>query len=334
MVSVRTRAIAFAPLLTLTLLTGAAAFAGYRTDHSIDSAQKPPGASSAGTPTPSPTASPYVPIDPSRAVPPPVPTFVPVTLSKARSSWDHALDKLIASGSGKYSWGVYYGSRTVPIQSESGVFDLNPLRSRFDRTLGDPDDDPVVLHMRSLGSTAYLRVEDWGRWDGCWLPLTSNDVERATGVKIAQSVPLPATVLAISDATPSSTRGFWFGAPYREYTAELGAGEALQFLGVSPRVFAKQIDRLREVLVPVTVSIDAAGRMHGGGARGSEVASAIEDAHVKLSKKLLEGLPSIRASFAFRDPGSAVSVSAPPPSLLLPRNATRRDTCKSGGPHA
>ena len=328
------RVVALAPLLALTILTAGAGVLGYRTSQDSEGSEPPVSAAptAPAQPTSSPSPTPFVKETPSPV--PPVPTFGPATLAEARQAWDHALDKLIAAGSGKYSWAVYAGASTEPFESENGAFDLSPLRSRSDRQVSGPHGDPVTVHVRRFGATIYMRFEDWGRWDGCWLPVTSEDVERATGVRSSGVLPLPVGVLAIADASPSLTRGFWFGSPYREYTSELRATEALPFLGVSPSNFVDQVDRLDHVMVPITVSIDAAGRMHGGGARGTEVAKAISDAHVKLSRKLREGLPVLRASFAFREPGSAVSVDVPPPSLLLPRRASRSDSCKGGGPHA
>jgi hypothetical protein len=329
--SVRTRGVALAPLVLLTVLTVAAGETGYHASQDSPGATEPV---AVAAPTSSPSASPTPWINQTPGPIPPVPTFAPATLTEARYAWAHGLDKLIAAGSGKYSWAVYVGSSTEPLQSENGAFDLDPLRSRFDRRTAGPDGDPVTMHVRRIGTTTYMRFDDWGQWDGCWLSVTNADVERATGVETSRAVPLPASVLAIGDATPTVARGFWFGTPYREYSSKLPASEALQFLGVSAKVYLHQIDRLNKVMVPITVSLDDAGRMHGGGARGSEIAKALKAAHVKLSRNLLEALPSVRASFAFREPGSAVSVQTPPPALLLPHNPTRSDTCKGGGPHA
>lgn len=332
MASVLRRVVAFAPLLSLAVVTAAAGTVGYREGQHRGPSATPGRATPLAAPTESPSATPFIKDKPSRV--PPVPTFAPVALSEAKDAWDHGLDKLIAAGSGKYSWAVYVGSSSDPLQSENGAFDLDPLRSRFDRTIADPSGDAITVHVRRLGTTTFMRFDDWGRWEGCWLSVTNQDVERATGVETGHALPLPASVLAIGDAAPSMTRGFWFGAPYREYTAELSAAEALQFLGISPKVYLKQLDRLRNVKVPITVSLDAQGRMHGGGARGNEVAKAIKEARIKLSSSLLAGLPSLRASLEFRDPGSPVTVDTPPPSSMLPQRPTRRDTCEHGGPHA
>lgn len=332
MASVLQRIVAFTPVVSLAVLAAAAGTVGYRQGQHHGPTAATQTTVPSASPSASPSATPFIKDKPSPV--PPVPTFAPVTLAGAKDAWDHGLDKLIAAGSGKYSWAVYMESSKEPLQSENGAFDLDPLRSRFDRTIDAPGEDTFTMHVRRIGTTTYLQFEDWGRWDGCWLSMTNEDVERATGVEFSNSVPLPASVLAIGDATPSMTRGFWFGAPYREYTSHLSAAEALQFLGISPKVFIKQLDRLRQVQVPITVSLDAKGRMHGGGARGSEVAKAIKNAGVKLSSQLLEGLPEIRASFAFRDPGAPVSVDPPRADSLLPPRPTKSDTCKHGGPHA
>jgi hypothetical protein len=331
MLSVRARIVAFAPLVVLTLLTATAAVAGYRVGDGS------PASAAAGEPsgpvqtTSPPDPSPYTPLP---NIAPPLPTVAGASVGQARESWGHALDKLLDAGSGKYSWAVYLGADPKPLQSESGGFDLDPLQTSFDRTLAFGNGRTAVMHMRRIGTATYMQLDHWGSWTGCWLQITNEQLEQQTGVEFSASLPLPVGVLAITDSLITNPNGSWFGPPYREYSAEVSAAEALQFLGISGVVLKNQLTRLVEIEVPITISLDVDGRLHGGGARGSQVAAAIAKAAPNLLKKMVANLPELRAAFAVTGLGSQVSVPRPPPRSILPPDAGRNDTCAARGPRA
>ena len=334
MASVLRRVVAFTPVVTVTLLAAGAGFLGYQ---STDDAS--PGAhdrTSVSSPTPTelpsstPTVYPYK----------PVPSVVPLRAGTAASgadatrTWDRAIDKLIHVASARYSWAVYYGADPEPLQSESGGFDLDPLQSTINRTIPDGKGKKLVVHVRRFGSATYMQFDHWGNWDGCWLRVTNAEIERQTGVDMSRAVPLPVGILAITDATITKPSGFWFGAPFREFAAEVNAAEALQFLGISGRIIQKHLDQLFAIKVPITVSLDASGQIHGGGARGSEVAAAIKKAAPGMLKDLVSGLPGVTGAFAVKGLGAPVSVPTPPERSILPPNAKRKDSCAAGGPRA
>lgn len=159
-------------------------------------------------------------------------------------------------------------------------------------------------------------------------------MERATGVDFSDSVPLPVAVLAIADARITTPSGFWFGAPYREFGGVVNAAAALQFLGVSPKIVQKGLTRLVKIDVPITVSLDEAGRLHGGGVRGAEVAESLIRAAPSLLVSLVKHLPRYSAAFSVKGLGTPVSVPAPPEKSILPPNPSRNNTCAAQGPRA
>jgi hypothetical protein len=334
MVSVRARLAAFTPLVVLTLLTAAAGVAGYRTG---DTAADPePAVTAAPTPTPTPTSTPtpipYVPVAPFSAL---QPVGAGGSVTAAQRSWDHAIHNLVNVASARYSWAVYFGADPEPIQRESGGFDLDPLQSRFDRSIRYSDGTEQLVHVRRFsGGTSYMQLAHWGSWTGCWLRVTDELITRQTGVEFHSSLPLPVGVLAVTDADIRKPTGFWFGAPYREYGAEVNAAEALQFLGVSGFVIQKNLTRLSRIEVPITISLDRDGRLHGGGVRGVEVAAAMTKAAPRLLKHIVEDLPYYRGAFALKGLGLPVSVPLPPPASILPAGAGRHDTCAARGPRA
>jgi len=333
MASVLRRVVAFTPVVTVTLLAVGAGVVGYRSSDGSPPAEDRPAATSSGptdSPTSSPTAYPYV----------PVPRVTPLHAGTAASgaeatrTWNRAIDKLIHAASARYSWAVYYGADPEPLQSESGGFDLDPLQSNFNRTVTLGNGKTQVVHVRRIGSTTYMQLDHWGGWSGCWLRVTNAQIESQTGVDLSRSLPLPVGILAVTDATITKPSAFWFGAPYRELAAEVNAAEALQFLGISGTVLRKHLDQLLAIKVPITVSLDASGQIHGGGARGTEVAAAIKKAAPGLIKDVVSQLPRVTGAFAVKGLGVPVAVPTPPQKTILPQDATRKDSCEAGDPRA
>ncbi len=331
MISVRTRLIAFAPLVSLTLLTAAAAVGGYRTSG------EPPAVAPAAASRTAPTATPAPDFGPSAPLPnlyPLLPDRAPANLGTARRAWDGAFDDLVDASSGTYSWTVYAGPRQQTFQSETGSFNLDPFQSRFDRTIPAGGGTSQVLHVRRLDGTAYVQFEDWGPWTGCWLRVTPEQYERLTGEDAGEFIPLPDSVLVISEAEMTGSTGLWFGPPFREYNATVSAAAALVFFGFNGKVIRDEVDRLLTIQVPITISLNSGGQLHGGGAHGGQVAAAISKSAPGLIEEALDLLRDARASFSLTGTGAPVSVPAPLPQSLLPFDADKDDTCAAKAPRA
>ena len=333
MATVLRRVVAFTPVVTVTLLAVGAGIVGSRSGDDALPQARPPASSTpvpTSTPTSTPAPHPFVPVG---HVAPPAQSRPAASTRVAAGSWSRGIDKLIHVASARYSWAVYYGADPEPLQSESGGFDLDPLQSNFDRTLYF-DGKKHVVHVRRFGETTYMQFDHWGNWAGCWLRVTNDMVRRQTGVDLRRSLPLPVSVLAVTDAKITKPGGFWFGAPFHEYAGEVSAAEGLAFLGISGTVIHKDLDRLLAIKVPITVSLDASGQIHGGGARGAEVATAIRAAAPGLLKSMVSELSRVNAAFTLRGLGAPVAVPRPSPRAILPFNASRKDSCAAGGPRA
>jgi hypothetical protein len=269
------------------------------------------------SPTPSPTVS------PSRA---------PVTRRQARHAWDAALLRLGRARTGQYSWALYVDGASDPLSRESGAYSIDPMKSAFERTFSNPSPGPgeraeYVAKLRRIAGVTYMQMEDWGSWNGCWLKMTSDLIEDQTSIDVSGGPDLPVGVAVMADSTVVRPSGSWFGDPYVEYTAQVTAVEALQFLGVSARQFPRRLDDLASVKAPMVVTIGVDDRPYGGAVRGADVAAAIRHAGVHLGADLRRYLPSLSASIVLRAYERPVTIAVPSPARILPADAVKTDTC-------
>jgi hypothetical protein len=266
------------------------------------------------------------------------PTKAPVTLRQARREWHDAVYSTARELSGKYAWSAWVEGEHDPVLRETGSFGLDPMRTAFERvmrapsTAADPVPREVTLRMRRRGDETYMQMADWGSWDGCWLHVTDDLVARSTGLDLGDSLPLPISVLVTLDSRVTDvTADPWFGDPYEEYSADVSAIEAIQFLGVSAKVLVSRQRALSRVRVPIVVAI-LTGRVKGAAARGPAVLAALRDAHVRIGARLRSFLPRVSAAVDFSNLGWGAEVHLPAARFVLPDGATRNRTCPAKTP--
>lgn len=245
----------------------------------------------------------------------------------AAKAWADARHGLMTAGSGRYVSRVLASGLTKPVTQESGSFDLAPGSSTSERTFAGVDEKTsrarqytVRIRQTAAGGN-FLQLSDWGTWDGCWLPMTAADLERQTGVIVADAARLPSGLRVLLDARVG--RGGTGDGP----SAEAGAVEVLQFLGVSAAALSGATDDLAKVTVPVVLGIADDGRAAGVTASGVDVVHALARAGVPISAALGDYVGKAQAELALSDLGTAVTVAAPRRATLLPAHPRKKQTC-------
>lgn len=242
----------------------------------------------------------------------------------AARAWADARERLVTAGSGRYDARVLASGLTKPVTQESGTFTLDPDSSASRRTFAGVDQETsearryVVRVRQTADGGNYLQLADWGTWDGCWLPMTAADLERQTGVEVADAPRLPPGLRVLLDATVD---------PDASGVSEAGAVEVLQFLGVSAAALSGATADLKKVKVPVVLGIGDDGGAAGVSASGLDVLHALAREGVPLSDKLSDYVSKAEAELALSDLGKPVTVAAPRPALRLPANARPKQTC-------
>jgi len=240
----------------------------------------------------------------------------------------------------RYSWGAWVGDDEDPLLSENGVFGLDPTRTAFERVIRDPTAQggdgrtEYTVRVRRRDDETYMQMADWGSWDGRWLHVTADMVSEATGLDLSDSVALPAAVAVALDSTVTRpTAEAWFGDPYVEYTAEVPAIEALQFLGVSPAALVADRERLAHARAPIQVAM-LSGRIKGAAARGQQVVAALRRAHVRIDRRLRTYVSGVSASVSLSNLGKGAVVRLPEARRVLPDGATKNRTCPAMTPES
>jgi hypothetical protein len=321
------RALAFAPLTVLTVLAVLAA--GFALRDSGDADRE-----SVGRPAAEATADPAPSVAPSPAEEP----QPAVSLKQARRQWDKAMVDSVLEGTGRYEWAVTAMGRTFT--EEVGIFGFDPMRTSLRRTISNLDPEPgqpreLVINVIRRDKSTYMQMAGWGPWDGCWLRMSADmapeggisDVEGEMLDALSETPEIPSSISVALNSTVSSTRADHYPAPYVEYTAQVSLGEALAFLGVNYRILFPERDALLKARAPIVVAIGIDDRPYAVFADGARIGDALRRSGIKLDGPIFSFLDIVTAEVRFTDLGLDVEVRAPAEDLLLPRGATRDDTC-------
>jgi hypothetical protein len=249
--------------------------------------------------------------------------------ASAASRLSDAQDELVQAGIGRYQATVESSGLARPVIVELTDYDLKSEAFSSERVLANPeagagDPETFVMNIRMTSDRGmFMRMHDWGTWDGCWLPFRPKDIENVTGFDVSTGPGMPATVAAVLAARAS-------GRQSEEDTivASVPGLTGLQLLGISPAKLAKlgsgtEIDG---VDVPISIGLSDR-RIATAAADGSEIYDTLVEADVSLGDQIGPYLRSVTAHVDF-SVVAMVEIVVPEPELLLPRNAKPSDTCR------
>ena len=246
----------------------------------------------------------------------------------AAQAWTEARGRLTTAGSAGYDARVAADGLSMPVSQESGTFTLAPESSQSRRTFSGIDEATskprqyVVRVRQTAAGQNFLQLDDWGTWEGCWLPMDPAALEAQTGVEVAGAPRLPTGVRVLMDASVRRNSG-----SASEPVAEASAVSVLQFLGVSAAALSDVDKGLGTARVPVVLGVDGDGDPAGVSANGLEVLHALAEAGVALPSNLSDYVGKARAELALRDLGTARPAAAPRVTLRLPAHPAKRATC-------
>lgn len=283
--------------------------------------------------------------DPTASVGTPTPTTIDepqtqVSLKEARRRWDDAMIASILEGTGRYRWTSHFRGFADPFMEESGVFGFDPMRTSFTRVItnlepGPGDRTEFVVRMIRRDHQTYMQMEDWGRWEGCWLRLGADGLgdevsadQRAILAQLEQSPEIPTPIAVPLNSTVSKTSADHFPSPYIEYTSVVSLYEALAFLGLNGRILQAERSALLEAKAPITVAIGVDDRPYGAAASGEEIAAALDRSTIDLGgSEIRDFIGMMSSELTFSDLGSDAAVQRPRGDDILPPNATQQTTC-------
>lgn len=249
--------------------------------------------------------------------------------STIESRLDKAQDELRDEGHGRYQATVTAAGLGRPLFDELSDFDLDSETYSAQRIVANPgaqkgDPETYVIDFRmTKDHRMYMKMHDWGSWDGCWLQFRPKDLEKFAGIDVSTVPGMPVSVVAVLAAHMSGA-----AADGARIAATVPAGTALQLLGINPTKYEELGvgSGVDDVDVPIHIRLTG-DRISTVDADGEEIYDALADAHVSLGDQVRGYLQALDAHVEFRTVDT-VDIQAPDPRLLLPRDAKRSDTCQ------
>jgi hypothetical protein len=239
-----------------------------------------------------------------------------------------AQDQLVQAGIGRYQATLVASGLERPLMVDLTDYDLTSETFSSERDIANPqarEGDPAtyVMYLRmTSGRRMYMRMHDWGTWEGCWLQFRPKDLEKVTGFDVSTGPGMPATVAAVLAARASDRQ-----SGKDTIGAAVPGLIGLQLLGINPAKLAKlgngpEVD---DVNVPISIGLSDR-QIAMVAANGSDIYDSLVEADVSLGDQIGPSLQTLTAQVDFSAVES-VEVRAPEPELLLPRNAKPSDTC-------
>jgi hypothetical protein len=256
------------------------------------------------------------PATPSRSVSAEI-TALPTTPAEAEAVWKQAAARLVADGSGSYSWAV-----TAPdgpaLVWDTGAFALRPTHRWFsDLEVRAPMRPYRVTsrHTRHFGRVEYVRSQRYG--GRCWLVQPSTrDVDpfgsATTVAYVEQVAPLSVMALLAAHATAPGANGHLEGT--------LNGHVALVLVGFPKPTSLPGIRELDALDVPVTLHTTATNGISGMSLSGRQI-EAVLPASIGLTDLARRVLRALSATIEVTDPGRDVTMEPPTADEL----ATKRD---------